>query len=96
VRTLEELRQLQLRGLQWTVRHAYHGSAFYRQQWQQAGLTPEDVRSLDDLRRLPPVTARASGLLITAPTLDHRRTAGPEIDLLPYRLYPSERAKISA
>jgi phenylacetate-CoA ligase len=57
VRTLEELRQLQLRGLQWTVRHAYHGSAFYRWQWQQAGLTPEDVRSLDDLRRLPLVTA---------------------------------------
>jgi phenylacetate-CoA ligase len=57
VRTLEELRQLQLRGLQWTVRHAYHGSPFYRQQWQQAGLTPEDVRSLDDLRRLPLVTA---------------------------------------
>jgi phenylacetate-CoA ligase len=57
VRTLEELHQLQLRGLQWTVRHAYHGSPFYRQQWQQAGLTPEDVRSLDDLRRLPLVTA---------------------------------------
>jgi phenylacetate-CoA ligase len=57
VHTLEELRQLQLRGLQWTVRHAYHGSAFYRQQWQQAGLTPEDVHSLDDLRRLPLVTA---------------------------------------
>lgn len=58
VQTVEELHQLQLQGLQWTVQHAYHGSAFYRQRLQQAGIAPEAMRTLDDLRRLPLVTAR--------------------------------------
>ena len=57
VQTAEELRQLQLQGLQWTVQHAYHGSAFYRRHLQQAGVTPGDIRSLDDLRQLPLLTA---------------------------------------
>lgn len=49
----EELADHQLRGLQWTVQHAYQGSAFYRERLTQAGVSPQDIRSLDDLRRLP-------------------------------------------
>ncbi len=49
----EELAALQLQGLQWTVNHAYHGSEFYRTRLDEAGVGPEDIRSLDDLRRLP-------------------------------------------
>jgi len=52
----EELRAHQLKGLQWTVRHAYEGSAFYRQKLEQAGVGPGDLRTLDDLRRLPLTT----------------------------------------
>ena len=55
--TVEDLHQLQLQGLQWTVQHAYHGSAFYRHRLQQGGVAPEDIHSLDDLRRLPLVAA---------------------------------------
>lgn len=57
VATLEELKYLQLNGLQWTVRHAYNGSSFYRKKLDDAGLTPEDIRSLDDLEKLPFTTA---------------------------------------
>lgn len=53
----EELRALQLEGLQWTVSHAYHNSPFYRERMDKAGVAPDQIRTLDDLRRLPFVTA---------------------------------------
>lgn len=52
-----QLRDLQLKGLQWTVNHAYNGSALYREKLSQANVRPESIRSLDDLRRLPFTTA---------------------------------------
>ncbi len=55
--TREELQAHQLKGLQWTVAHAYNGSPDYRTKFDLAGVTPDDVRSLDDLRRLPFTTA---------------------------------------
>jgi len=55
-RTVEELQAHQLRGLKWTVRHAYEGSSFYREQLDRAGVTPDDIRTLDDLRKLPLTT----------------------------------------
>lgn len=51
--TASELADLQLEGLQWTVYHAYHGSPLYREKLDAAGIAPGDVRSLDDLKRLP-------------------------------------------
>ena len=53
ISTLEELKALQLEGLKWTVRHAYENSPFYRQRLQKAEITPEGIKSLDDLIRLP-------------------------------------------
>lgn len=55
--TTEELRQHQLKGLQWTVAHAYEGSSFYRQKLETAGVGPGDIRSLEDMARLPFTTA---------------------------------------
>ena len=49
----EALFEHQLYGLKWTVAHAYNGSSFYRKQFEKAGVTPEDIKSLDDLARLP-------------------------------------------
>lgn len=49
---------IQLAGLKWTVHHAYQGSAFYRRKFDEAGVKPEDVRRLDDLKRLPFTTSR--------------------------------------
>ncbi len=49
----DELETLQLQGLQWTVRHAFEGSPAYRAKLEAAGVTPDSIQSLDDLRRLP-------------------------------------------
>lgn len=55
--TVSELKECQLQGLKWTVNHAYHGSAFYRERLDKAGVRPEDIKVLDDIRRLPFTTA---------------------------------------
>ena len=55
--TQEELREIQLQGLKNTIKHVYSGSEFYRQRLKEAGVTPEDIRSLDDLKNLPFTTA---------------------------------------
>ena len=54
---LDELRQHQLKGLQWTVNHAYRGSSLYRKKLEAAGVRSKDLRTLDDIRRLPFTTA---------------------------------------
>ncbi|WP_295123632.1 AMP-binding protein [uncultured Leifsonia sp.] len=51
--TRDELRDLQLRRVQWTVRHAYADVPLYRAKFDAAGVAPDDIRSLDDIRRLP-------------------------------------------
>jgi phenylacetate-CoA ligase len=56
-KSADELAAHQLKGLKWTVRHAFEGSPFYRQKLEAAGVSPDDLRSLDDLRRLPLTTA---------------------------------------
>ena len=57
VKTLDELREEQIKDLQWTVSHVYNGSPFYRKRLDEAGVTPQDIGSLDDLERLPFTTA---------------------------------------
>ena len=54
----QQIRDLQLQGLKWTVAHAYQHSPFYRRKLQEAGVTPEQIVTLDDLRRLPTITAQ--------------------------------------
>ncbi len=48
-----EIQQLQLERLQAIVNRAYRNVAFYRQRFEQLGITPEDVQSTADLQRLP-------------------------------------------
>jgi phenylacetate-CoA ligase len=52
-----ELGAHQLKGLQWTVDHAYRGSSFYRQRLNEAGVKPGDIQTPADIRRLPFTTA---------------------------------------
>jgi len=49
----DEMLAVQEKGLQWTVRHAFENSSFYRRRLQAAGLAPEDIRTLEDLAKLP-------------------------------------------
>src|SRR5579872_899303 len=48
-----ELARLQLERLGETIRHAYAKVAVFRHRMELESLTPDDIRSLDDLRRLP-------------------------------------------
>lgn len=50
---LGELRALQSYRLIKTVRHVYENVPFYRDQFDKLGLKPEDIRSVDDLSKLP-------------------------------------------
>ncbi|GHB01171.1 phenylacetate-coenzyme A ligase [Streptomyces chryseus] len=49
----EELGALQLDRLRTTLRHAYENVPFYRRSFDEAGLRPDDCRSLADLARFP-------------------------------------------
>ncbi|WP_295839922.1 phenylacetate--CoA ligase PaaK [uncultured Microbacterium sp.] len=50
---LDRLRALQLKRLQWTVRHAYDNVALYRRKFDEAGVHPDHIRTLEDIRLLP-------------------------------------------
>lgn len=49
----ENLAALQLERLQQTVERVYHNVPFYRRKFQEAGIEPRDIQSLDDLKKLP-------------------------------------------
>ena len=49
----EALAALQFERLRSTLRNAYDNVALHRQRMQDAGVVPEEVRTLDDLRRVP-------------------------------------------
>ena len=53
VSTEEELADLQLRRLKWTVDHAYRNSEFYHKKMRAAGVEPGDIKTLDDIVKLP-------------------------------------------
>ncbi len=57
IKTKRELADLQLKGLKWTVNHAYRGSPFYRKRLEEAGVKPKDIRTLKDLQKLPFTTS---------------------------------------
>ena len=48
----EQLEQLQLERLQKTVNHCMN-SPFYQKRFQELGITPADIKTLDDVRKLP-------------------------------------------
>jgi phenylacetate-CoA ligase len=51
----EQLLQLQLKKFKRIVRWAYDHSRFHRRLYEEAGIVPEEIRTLDDVRRVPKV-----------------------------------------
>lgn len=49
----ESMRALQLDKLQRTVKHEYENVAPYRKKMDEVGVKPEDIKTLDDIRKLP-------------------------------------------
>ena len=50
--TREQIEALQLERLQKTVRHCMNNE-FYRKKFEEAGITPDDIKTLADVRKLP-------------------------------------------
>ncbi|MBW2630641.1 MAG: phenylacetate--CoA ligase [Deltaproteobacteria bacterium] len=49
----EALEALQLKRLQQVAGRVYHTVGFYKRAFDEAGITPDDIKTLDDIRRLP-------------------------------------------
>jgi hypothetical protein len=47
----DELAALQLDRLKWSLKHAYQNSPVYRRKFDEAGVHPDDLKSLADLAR---------------------------------------------
>ena len=54
----KELLELQLERLQIVVNQAYSNVDFYRKRFDEAGLSPDEIKTLDDLRRIPFTTRK--------------------------------------
>jgi phenylacetate-CoA ligase len=52
----QELRELQLRKIQRVVEHAYTNVPFYRQRFEEMGIDPSIIKTLDDFCRVPILT----------------------------------------
>ncbi len=50
---IEELRELQLERLKWSIKHTYENVTPYRTKCEEAGVAPSDLTSLDDLANFP-------------------------------------------
>lgn len=54
----DQLAEIQLRRLKLLVERVYTSVPFYRQAFQEKGLSPSDIKSLDDLKNLPFTTKK--------------------------------------
>ncbi|RLI86110.1 MAG: phenylacetate--CoA ligase, partial [Archaeoglobales archaeon] len=48
-----EIEELQLKRLKWVIRHAYENVPFYRQRLKDAGIHPDDIKSREDIVKIP-------------------------------------------
>ena len=49
----EEVRAIQSEKLLRQVKHVWDNVPYYRRKMEEAGVTPDDIRSVDDLHKLP-------------------------------------------
>src|SRR5438067_10236783 len=49
----DEIAALQLRRMKWSLRHAYENVPHYKKSFDAAGVHPDDLKDLSDLRRFP-------------------------------------------
>ncbi|MBO6637806.1 MAG: phenylacetate--CoA ligase [Roseitalea sp.] len=49
----DEVAALQLERMQWSLRHAYENAPFYKKRFDEAGVHPDDLKTLADLAKFP-------------------------------------------
>ncbi|OPX60013.1 MAG: long-chain-fatty-acid--CoA ligase [Methanobacterium sp. PtaB.Bin024] len=52
----DEMKKLQLKRLQDTVKRAYENVPYYKKRFDEEGIKPEDIKTLDDIQKLPLTT----------------------------------------
>lgn len=50
---VDQLRAQQLERMKWSVRHAYDNVEFFRNSFDAAGVTPDDLQTLEDIAKFP-------------------------------------------
>ena len=53
IASIDEIRDLQLQRLKWSLAHAYANVGFYRDSFDKLGVHPDDLKSLGDLAKFP-------------------------------------------
>ena len=51
-----ELEELQVRRLRAIIKHAYKNTTYYNRKFKKAGVTPDDIKSSNDLIKIPVTT----------------------------------------
>ena len=51
--TKEKIKDIQLKGLKWTLKHALGHSSLYQRKYKEAGISVDDVKRLSDIEKLP-------------------------------------------
>jgi phenylacetate-CoA ligase len=49
----KQIRELQLKKLKVQIKHCYENSAFYQRKFKAAGITPDSIKTLEDLQKVP-------------------------------------------
>lgn len=52
----KQIEEIQLERLKYTVNYCYTNVPFYKKKLDDAGVTPDQIKTLDDIRRIPPTT----------------------------------------
>ena len=55
-KSYEELRELQEKKLRAIIKHAYENVPFYHEKFEKAGVCPDDIKTVEDLQKLPITT----------------------------------------
>lgn len=99
--SLDELRAIQLKQLKEMVKHAYTNVPYYRSLFDSIGLRPEDIKTLEDIKKIP-ITNKSDlkGLSLTevlskdveTSSLIRRHTSGSSG--VPFNVYHSWEDKV--
>ena len=53
IASTDEIRALQLERLKWSLHHAYDNVAMFRKRFDEKGVHPDDLKTLEDLAKFP-------------------------------------------
>ena len=53
---IEKIRSIQWEKIQAIIQHAFHHTPFYRERFQHAGISPEDIQSWEEFKSIPVLT----------------------------------------